>query len=145
MQWRFLYLKCIFLLTGGLFGGGSTASSGGLFGGTNTGMYNNKSWFCNSYINKRNTVPGRLKLTLHINKRIMLEIYFSEEAHVGTVPFAYRYWNNDNYAHHRCMLHAVFCTRSNLLLLYCWKVFRLGFCGYLYIIIHTENSYMYLS
>jgi hypothetical protein len=32
----------MFLLTGGLFGGGSTASSGGLFGGTNTGTYNNK-------------------------------------------------------------------------------------------------------
>jgi hypothetical protein len=27
-----------------------------------------------------------LELTLHTNKRIMLEIYFSEEAHVCTVP-----------------------------------------------------------
>ncbi len=42
MHGMLLYLKCIFLCTGGLFGGGSTASSGGLFGGTNTGTYNNK-------------------------------------------------------------------------------------------------------
>jgi hypothetical protein len=63
----------MFLLTGGLFGGGSTASSGGLFGGTNTGKYKNK----------RITLEAYLALRTYItNKRILLELYFSEEAHV---------------------------------------------------------------
>ncbi len=65
----------MFLLTGGLFGGGSTASSGGLFGGTNTGSYNNKRIIPEADGTlKRNMLEANFALrTRYINKRIILK------------------------------------------------------------------------